>query len=86
VPNVNGNFGKNDHSGAPEAGLIISGEHARVMFELMTTEAVDDPCGEGLTKEDPSGMRCYQDVDGTAQCSFGYDFGRQVLTSGPLVC
>ena len=86
VPEVYGIFSKNDQSGAPEADLIVSGEFARVMFELMVAEAVDDTCGEGLIKRDGNGLQCYQDTDGATQCSFGYDFVRQMLTPGPLVC
>jgi len=56
------------------------------MFNLMTSPAIKDPCGEGIAKKDQSMLHCYQDIDGAAQCSFGYDFKRQTLTSGPLVC
>ncbi|KUF09677.1 hypothetical protein [Pseudoponticoccus marisrubri] len=69
-----------------EVGFIVSGPHARQIFDAMTTPHSQDPCTGGWTKQDASGFNCTVHPDGETQCSFGYNYATQRLTHGPLTC
>jgi hypothetical protein len=69
-----------------EVGFIVSGPHARKIFDAMTTAYVTDPCTGGWSKTDASGFNCTLHPDGETQCSFGYNYATQKLTMGPLTC
>lgn len=71
---------------ASEAGFLIQGEFARILFDSMQAPTQQDACTGGWIKQDQSGFQCSVDPDGSAQCSFGYDFATQRLTPGPLTC
>ncbi len=69
-----------------EAGFLITGDFARALFDSMQAPTQQDVCTGGWMKQDQSGFQCAVDPDGTSTCSFGYNFGSQRLTPGPLTC
>lgn len=67
-------------------GFIVSGPHARTIFDAMRAQTMTDDCTGGWTKVDASGFNCTVYPDGQTECSFGYDYNTQRLTRGPLTC
>ena len=87
IPGVSGSLSSNRTGNGAEAGFIVTGPFARQMYDAIPGDPFPDQCEPtSRVKGNPDAVHCVLSPDGDAMCSFGFDFGNQTLTSGPLVC